>query len=176
MTAQTNNAQADVNTKAEPQSKSNFLTKVLRADGVFATFSGLVVMIGSQALASLFELEYPAALLILGFVFLLYGLDLLYFTGRGENNRNIAIFAITVNLIYAIASFAGILFDLFPIILVLLLGSAFPSVIDVVGPAMGVIVVIAVVPSSAVPQAIPALREGWRGGSSFLGGEVDCMT
>ena len=52
---------------------------------------------------------------ILGVVFLLYRGTLSYFAGRGADNRFIAIFAITDNLIYTVASFAGLLMDVFPV-------------------------------------------------------------
>ncbi len=102
-------AQVNVNTKGA------LLVKVLRADGVFATASGLILLLFSGSVADLIDLNRPVALLVLGFILLAYGASLLFSADRQPENRQVASMAIVLNLLWVAGSYAGLLFDFFPV-------------------------------------------------------------
>jgi hypothetical protein len=105
-------------TKFERQSKSlagvHPLTKVLRDDGAFALFSGLILIIGADPLAELLEMSQPMALGILGVVLLGYGAMLFFFAGRNIERPG-ARLAIILNVTWVIVSYAGLLLGWFPV-------------------------------------------------------------
>lgn len=107
--------QVKVESGAKAESHTGLLTKVLRADGVFALISGAVLLIGSQPIARLLDLSQPVWLILLGVVLLGYGGELLYFAGREDRNRLIARVAVVLNLMWVLGSYAGLLLNWFPV-------------------------------------------------------------
>jgi len=109
----TTQVQTEMTVKRE--NRVTMLTKVLRADGLFALLSGIVLIIGAGTLASLFEFNRPAIFAAVGAVLLGYAAMLLYFAGRESQNRMIAQIAIVLNLIWVIGSYAGLILGWFPV-------------------------------------------------------------
>lgn len=101
--------------EVEELKRSSFLTKVLRADGAFATVSGAIMLLGAGAIAGLIELSAPLALVVLGLVLLSYGGVLLYFAAREPANRWVAEAAIVLNLLWVAGSYGGLFLGLFPV-------------------------------------------------------------
>lgn len=97
------------------EKKTSLLTKILRADGLFALVSGAVLILAAGPIANLIELGYPLVLAFDGVLFLGYGALLLYFAGREPENRRIARIAIGLNALWAIGSFTGVIFGWFPV-------------------------------------------------------------
>ena len=94
----------------DSKSKTTFLFKVLRLDGLFALISGAVAAAGFKIIASLFDLDQPAALLVVGIMVLGYGAALLIFSRRESDNRLVALPAITLNTLWVVISYLGLLF------------------------------------------------------------------
>ncbi|HUS94155.1 MAG TPA: hypothetical protein VMZ24_03150 [Patescibacteria group bacterium] len=92
----------------------SLLTKALRADGAFALFSGLILLLGANPLADLFELFQATALILLGVVLLSYAAMLFFFAGRNLEQAG-ARLAIILNLTWVIVSYAGLLSGWFPV-------------------------------------------------------------
>ena len=92
----------------------SLLTKALRADGAFALFSGLILLIGANPLADLFELPQATTLMLLGIVLLSYAAMLFFFAGR-YLEQAAARLAIFLNLTWVIVSYAGLLLGWFPV-------------------------------------------------------------
>ena len=105
----------ELQTDVQIEKKSNMLTTVLRADGVFALLSGAVLIVASGPVAELIELGNTLPLVLLGVVLLLYGGDLLYFAGREPTNRRVAQAAIVLNMLWVIGSYLGLLMGWFPV-------------------------------------------------------------
>ena len=105
-------------TKSDLQSSSvagiSLLGKVLRADGAFASFSGLILILGAKPIADLVELSDPIALAVLGLVLLCYAAMLFFIAGRNVEQAG-AKLAIVLNILWVIVSYAGILFGWFPV-------------------------------------------------------------
>jgi hypothetical protein len=110
MTTEVNN-----DSRARTEKRTSLLTKVLRADGVFALVSGVILILAAGPIADLIELGYPLILVLDGMLFLGYGALLLYYAGREPENRRIARIAIVLNALWAIGSFAGVIFGWFPV-------------------------------------------------------------
>lgn len=108
-------SQVSSKSQVESGKKTSLLSKVLRADGVFALVSGAVLILAAGPIADLIELSYPLALVLDGALFLGYGALLLYYAGREPANRLIARIAIVLNALWAIGSFAGVIFGWFPV-------------------------------------------------------------
>jgi hypothetical protein len=107
--------QTEVRAEAHAEKKSNMLTTVLRADGVFALLSGAILILAAGPVASLIDLSNSGALIVLGVVLLLYGGDLLYFAGREPINRRVAQAAIILNMLWVVGSYLGLLMGWFPV-------------------------------------------------------------
>jgi hypothetical protein len=107
--------QHEVQTQTQIEEKSNMLTTVLRADGVFALLSGAVLIVAAGAVAGLIDLNNSLPLVLLGVVLLLYGGDLLYFAAREPRNRRVAQAAIFLNMLWVIGSYLGLLMGWFPV-------------------------------------------------------------
>jgi hypothetical protein len=105
-------------TKRDLQSNSSagisLLTKVLRADGAFALFAGLILIVGANPLADLIELSQATALAVVGVVLLSYAAMLFFVAGRNIEQAG-AKLAIILNILWVIISYAGLLFGWFPV-------------------------------------------------------------
>lgn len=95
------------------EKKTSLLTKVLRADGVFALVSGAILILAAGPIADLIELSFPLALALDGALFIGYGALLLYYASREPENRRVARIAIVLNALWAMGSFAGVIFGWF---------------------------------------------------------------
>ena len=84
--------------QVESKIESSFLYRVLKFDGLFAFLSGIVLVLGASAIASLFDLENQIALVVVGVLVLGYGASLLLLTKQGSDNRKIALAATTLNM------------------------------------------------------------------------------
>ena len=93
---------------------ATLLTKVLRADGAFALFSGLILIVGANPLAELIELSQAIALVVVGVVLLGYAAMLFFVAGRNLEQAG-AKLAIVLNILWVIVSYAGLLFGWFPV-------------------------------------------------------------
>jgi hypothetical protein len=102
-------------TQIETQSKTSFLTAVLRADGIVALIPSLLLVLASRPVAELIELETPAALIIVGLVLTGYALMLLFYAGREPANRRVAQIAVVLNFLWVADSYAGLLLGWFPV-------------------------------------------------------------
>lgn len=107
--------QTETRTNSEAKAKSSLLSKVLRADGVFALISGSLAIIVAGPIASVIGLSEPLALVVLGVVLLGYAAMLLYFAGREPQNQTVARLAIVLNLLWVVGSYGGLLLGLFPV-------------------------------------------------------------
>jgi hypothetical protein len=102
-------------TEVKIENKTGLLTKVLRADGVFALLTGAIMTAGAGPIAELFDLSQSAAFIALGLVLLGYGGGLLYYAGRQPENRLVAKAAIVLNLLWVLGSYMGLLLGWFPV-------------------------------------------------------------
>ena len=105
-------------TKRDLQTNSSagvsMLTKVLRADGAFALFSGLILIVGAKPFADLIELSQTIALVAVGVVLLSYAAMLFFVAGRNIEQAG-AKLAIILNILWVIVSYAGLIFGWFPV-------------------------------------------------------------
>ena len=108
-------AKTEYKNEVQTEKKSNMLTIILRADGVFALLSGAVLIVAAGLVAGLIELSNSLPLVVLGVVLLLYGGDLLYFASREPTNRRVAQAAIILNMLWVIGSYLGLLMGWFPV-------------------------------------------------------------
>ena len=99
----------------EIQSKTSFLTAILRADGIVALIPSLILVLASGPVAELIELETPAALVVVGLVLVAYALMLLFYAGREPANRRVAQIAVVLNFLWVVDSYAGLLLGWFPV-------------------------------------------------------------
>ena len=90
------------------------LTKVLRADGAFALFAGLILVVGANPLADLFELSQAIALIAVGVALLSYAAMLFFVAGRSIEQAG-AKLAIILNILWVIVSYTGLIFGWFPV-------------------------------------------------------------
>jgi hypothetical protein len=90
------------------------LTKTLRADGAFALFAGLILVVGADPLADQIELSQAIALVALGVVLLGYAAILFFVAGRSIEQAG-AKLAIILNILWVIVSYAGLIFGWFPV-------------------------------------------------------------
>ena len=97
------------------QISASLLTKVIRADGLFALLSGSILLIGAGPVADLIDLAQPSAVMVVGVVLLGYAGMLLYYASRESHNRLVAQIAIVLNLAWVVGSYAGLLLGLFPV-------------------------------------------------------------
>ena len=97
------------------QISASLLTKVLRADGLFALLSGSILLIGAGPVADLIDLAQPSAVMVVGVVLLGYAGMLLYYASRESHSRLVAQIAIVLNLAWVVGSYAGLLLGLFPV-------------------------------------------------------------
>lgn len=102
-------------THIEAQTRTTFLTTILRADGLFALASAVIAVLASGPVAGLIELETPAVLVGLGVVLLGYAALLLFFANRQPANRRVAQIAIVLNMLWVVDSYVGLLFGFFPV-------------------------------------------------------------
>jgi hypothetical protein len=107
--------QVRTQTPSSLPSKSSLLSKVLRADGVFAALSGASMLIGATTVAKLIDLETPAFLTVVGLLLLAYAGLLLYYASKESFNRRIGWLAIELNLLWVVGSYVGLLLGLFPV-------------------------------------------------------------
>jgi bacteriorhodopsin len=101
--------------QVESKIESSFLYRVLKFDGLFAVLSGIVLILGASAIASLFDLENQIAFVVVGVLVLGYGASLLLLTKQGSDNRKIALAAITLNMSWVVLSYLGLLLGWFPV-------------------------------------------------------------
>jgi hypothetical protein len=100
--------------QSQANTRSFFLSTVLRADGVFALTSAALTILGARPVSELIGLDSSVALVILGLVLLGYGGPLLFYANRPER-RQVARLAILLNILWVAGSYAGLLLDLFPV-------------------------------------------------------------
>ncbi len=93
----------------QSETRRSLLYRVLIYDGIFAVFSGALFLAGYKIIASLFELDQPAALMVVGLMVITYGAALLIFTRRGGDIRAVAIGAIVLNTLWVAVSYLGLL-------------------------------------------------------------------
>jgi hypothetical protein len=79
---QTDNRRKIMSSQVRTQISTSLLTKVLRADGLFALLSGMLLVFGVGPVSDLIDLAYPIALAVLGVVLLGYAGMLLIYAGR----------------------------------------------------------------------------------------------
>jgi hypothetical protein len=97
------------------ETDSDFLTRVLQADGLFCATTGAITAFGAGAWAALFGLERPLIFMVIGGVVLAYGLALLLAANRTSQTRLLTQIALGLNIVWVVASFAGLLAGLFPV-------------------------------------------------------------
>lgn len=107
-------AESKITIQSNSQATANMLGKVLRADGAFALFSGLILFLGAKPIAVLIELSQPLALSILGVVLLSYASMLFFVAGRPIEQAG-ARLAIILNVSWVVASYTGLLLGWFPV-------------------------------------------------------------
>jgi hypothetical protein len=93
----------------------DFLTRVLQADGLFCVTTGAIAAFGAGAWAALFGLERPIIFVAIGGVVLVYGLALLLVANGTNQTRLLTQIALGLNIVWVVASFAGLLAGLFPV-------------------------------------------------------------
>jgi hypothetical protein len=108
----TTEAKRDLQTNSS--ASVTLLTKVLRADGAFALFSGMILVLGANSLAELIELSLAIVLVVVGFVLLGYAGMLFFVAGRGIEQEG-AKLAIILNILWVILSYTGLIFGWFPV-------------------------------------------------------------
>lgn len=94
---------------------TTFLARILQADGIFCAISGAVCLLGAQPLATLFAIQLPLIFTAVGTVILLYGVTLFVLAGRTTQTRFLVQVALFLNIVWVVASFAGLLAGLFPV-------------------------------------------------------------
>ena len=87
---------AHVTTQASPFARSDLLRYALRGDAIFSIATGAICLADAQPLATLFGIQPPLALEILGAVLALYGAFLFYIAAQAQLNRRIVIAAIVL--------------------------------------------------------------------------------
>ena len=104
-----------MSSQVSTQPSTSLLTKVLRADGLFALLSGMLLLFGAGPVSELIDLSYPMALAVVGVVLLGYAGMLLFYAGRETQNRAVGQLAIVLNLVWVTASYGGLLLGMFPV-------------------------------------------------------------
>lgn len=94
---------------------SNFLTRLLQADGLFCATTGVITAFAAGTWATLFGLEQPFIFTAIGGVVLLYGLALLLAAGRTNQTRLLTQIALGLNIVWVVASFGGLLAGWWPV-------------------------------------------------------------
>lgn len=86
-----------------------FLRRVIRADGLFSGFSGLLLMAAAAPLAAFLGLSTPWVLAAIGVTLLLYAADLWTIAAQKPISRRLTIAVITADVAWVLASWAIIL-------------------------------------------------------------------
>jgi hypothetical protein len=91
----------------------NFLRKVLQANSIFSELSGITLVVGATPLAAFLGLSESIFLVIIGLSLVLYGVALFLLAGQTRLIRQVAVMAISLDLIWVFGSgvilFAGLL-------------------------------------------------------------------
>jgi hypothetical protein len=94
---------------------SDFMTRLLQADGLFCATTGGICLAAARPLATLFGLNLPAIFTVVGGLVLVYGLSLWLLAGRAAHTRFWVQVALALNVVWVVASFGGLLAGLFPV-------------------------------------------------------------
>ena len=89
--------------------RSNLLRQALRGNGLFSALSGLIFLFGARPLATFMGLPWPAALMGVGLVTILYAALLLWMTAQPAINRSFARATVVLDASWVIASVAILL-------------------------------------------------------------------
>ncbi len=104
-----------MNSQASIQNnKLHFLRRVLQANGVFCSVSGLVFIAAARPLAEFLGLDWPLVLVVTGIVLVPYGLALFQMVTRDALIRQVAMIAIVLDIVWVIDSIVLLLFDWVP--------------------------------------------------------------
>ncbi|HEX6385803.1 MAG TPA: hypothetical protein VF177_14130 [Anaerolineae bacterium] len=93
----------------ETGDRSNLLRQSLRGNGLFSALSGLVFLFGARPLADFMGLPWPAVLVTIGLVTILYAGLLFWMTAQPAINRSFARTTIVLDASWVIASIAILL-------------------------------------------------------------------
>ena len=94
--------------------QSNFLSKAMRANGVFSGISGIVFMIGANPIATFLGVEMPLAFMVLGVMLIGYAILLLAVTRTIPIMNFWAWMAICLDVVWVVASYVLIFSNLLP--------------------------------------------------------------
>jgi len=89
--------------------QTSLLRQALRGNGLFSALSGLVFLFGARPLAAFMGLPWPAALMGVGLVTILYAGLLFWMTAQPSINRSFARATVVLDGIWVIASIAILL-------------------------------------------------------------------
>ena len=84
--------------------KSNLLSRVLQANGVFSGLSGATLTFAAGPLASFLGLNSPMILVGIGIALILYAPTLFYIAAQTPTNRKFVMTAIILDVAWVIAS------------------------------------------------------------------------
>jgi len=89
--------------------RSSLLRQALRSNGLFSALSGLVFLFGARPLAAFMGLPWPAVLMVVGLVTIIYAGLLFWMTTQPSVNRNFARMTVVLDASWVIASIAILL-------------------------------------------------------------------
>ena len=95
--------------------KSNLLSRVLQANGIFSGLSGMALTFAAGPLASFLGLNSPMILVSIGIVLILYAPTLFYVAAQTPANRKLVMTAIILDVAWAIASIDILVTDWIPL-------------------------------------------------------------
>ena len=95
--------------------KSNLLSRVLQANGVFSGLSGVTLTFAAGPLAAFLGLTSPTILVIIGIGLMLYAPALFYMAAQTPTNRKLVMAAIILDVAWVIGSIDLLVTDWVPL-------------------------------------------------------------
>ena len=95
--------------------KSNLLSRVLQANGIFSGLSGVALTFAAAPIAAFLGLNSPVLLVGIGIALILYAPTLFYIAAQTPVNRKLVMTAIILDVAWVIASIDILVTDFVPL-------------------------------------------------------------
>ena len=95
--------------------KSNLLSRVLQANGIFSGLSGVILTFAAGPLASFLGLNAPIILVAIGIALILYAPGLFYVAAQTPINRRFVMAAVILDAAWVIGSIDILITDWVPL-------------------------------------------------------------
>lgn len=100
---------------SKPASASSLLRSAMRANAIFSSTSGAVMLLFSSALAQLVGIQPPAIFIVLGVVLIGYAISLTWATSRPELDVRFGWTTVVLDVAWVAGSLVLLLTDLLPL-------------------------------------------------------------